>query len=132
MVFSRSESDSFVTIEYSNDKEKVDVTGEAGLSKHLDLPMMKGAGGHLLDAILELRNDKRQLSRLESEGEDVLVTLDFMQFMQHIATVLVQDKELMLAVSMVDQKMAVERLKLLGPGGSKIIETLGLDSRRVR
>jgi hypothetical protein len=129
LVFSRSGSDSFVTIEYSDDKGKVDVTGEAALSKHLDLTLMKGATARLLDAIMELRKDKLQLSKLESGGEDILATLDCLGFMQQVVLVLVRSKETKDAMSRIDPKVAVEKLKLLGPGGTKIMETLGLAPR---
>jgi len=129
LVFSRSGNDSFVTIEYSDEKGKVDITGEAALSKHLDLQLMKGATGRLLDAILDLRKDKLQLGKLESSGEDVLATLDCLGFMQSVVVVLAQSKESMEAMSTVDPKMAIERLKLLGPGGTKMMETLGLVKR---
>ena len=115
LVFSRSGSDSFVTIEYSDDKGKVDVTGEAALSKHLDLRSMKRAAGRLLDAIMDLRKEKLQLSKLESGGEDVLATLDCLGFMQRVVVVLAQSKESMDAIRKIDPKMAMERLKLLGP-----------------
>lgn len=129
LVFSRSGNDSFVTIEYSDVRGKVDVTGEAALSKHLDLQLMKGAAGRLLDAIIDLRKDKLQLSKLESVGEDILATLDCLGFMQRVVLVFVQSKESMKAMSAVDPKMAIERLKLLGPGGTKMMETLGLVKR---
>jgi len=129
LVFSRSGNDSFLTIEYSDDKGKVDVTGEAALSKHLDLSMMKGATGRLLDAIIDLGKDKRQLSKLESGGEDILATLDCLGFMQRVVLLLIQSKETMDAMSKVDPKMAIEKLKLMGPGGTKIMETLGLATR---
>ena len=129
LVFSRSGNESFVTIEYSDEKGKVDVTGEAALSKHLDLPLMKSATGRLLDAILDLKKDKLQLSKLEYDGEDVLATLDCLGFMERAVFVLAQSKESMKAVGAVDQKMAIERLKLLGPGGAKMMETLGLVKR---
>jgi hypothetical protein len=132
LVFSRSGNDSFVTIEYSDDKGKVDVTGEAALSKHLDLQMMKGATGRLLDAIIDLRKDKLQLSKLECAGEDILATLDCLGFMQRVVLVLVQSKESMKAMSAIDPKMAVERLKLLGPGGTEMMEALGLVKRTGR
>ncbi len=119
IVFSRSGSDSFMTIEYSDDKGKVDVTGEVALSKHLDLLVLKGATGRLLDAILDLRKDKLQLSRLEAAGEDVLETLDCLGFMQGVVVVLARSKESMKAMSAVDPKMAIERLRLLGPGGRR-------------
>jgi hypothetical protein len=129
LVFSRSGIDSFVTIEYSDDKSKVDVTGEAALSKHLDLPLMKGATSRLLDAILDLRKNKVQLIKLESSGEDILASLDCLGFMQRAVLVLVQSKESMDAMSKVNPKMAIERLKLLGPGGTMIMEALGLAAR---
>lgn len=132
LVFSRSGKDSFVAIEYSNDGGKVDVTGEAALSKHLDLQSMKDATARLLDAIIDLKKDKLQLSRLESLGEDILATLDCLGFMQRVIVVLVQSKESMKAMSAVDPKMAIERLKLLGPSGAKMIETLGLVKRNGR
>jgi hypothetical protein len=125
-VFSRSGSDSFVTIEYSDDRGKIDVTGEAALSKHLDLQSMKEATGRLLDAIIDLRKNKLQLSKLECSGEDVLATLDCLGFMQRVVLVLSQSKESMNSMSTIDPKMAIERLKLLGPGGAKMMETLGL------
>lgn len=126
LVFSRSGSDAFLTIKYSDDKDRVDVTGEAALSKHLDLGLMKGVAGRLLDDVLDLSKDKLQLTRLESVGEDILATLNCLGFMQRVAVVLVQSKESMEEMSKVDSKMAIERLKQLGPGGTKIIEILGL------
>jgi len=132
LVFSRSVNESFVTIEYSDARGKVDVTGEAALSKHLDLQLMKDATGRLLDAIIELRKDKLQLSKLESVGDDILATLDCLGFMQRVVLVMVQSKESMKAMSTVDPKMAIERLKLLGPGGTKMMETLGLVKRSGR
>jgi hypothetical protein len=126
LVFSRSENDSFVTIEYSDEKSKVDVTGEAALSKHLDLQLMKEGAARLLNAIIDLRKDKLQLSKLECAGEDILESLDVLGFMQRVVVVVAQSKESMKAMSAVDPKMAIERLKLLGPGGNKMIETLGL------
>jgi hypothetical protein len=132
LVFSRSGNDSFVTLEYSDDRGKVDVTGEAALSKHLDLQLMKGATGRLLDAIIDLRKDKLQLSKLECAGEDILVTLDCLGFMQRVVLVLVQSKESMKAMSAIDPKMAIERLMLLGPRGTEMIEALGLVKRAGR
>lgn len=130
LVYSRSGNDSFVTIQYTDDKGTVDVTGEAALSKHLDLTLIKGAAGRLLDAIIDLRKDKLQLSKLESDGEDVLATLDLLGFMQRAVLVLAKSKATMAAMKKVDPKMAIEKLKLLGPGGAKMIDTLGLAARR--
>jgi hypothetical protein len=126
LVFSRSGDESFVTIEYSDEKGKVDVTGEAALSKHLDLSSMKRATGQLVDAIVDLQKEKLQLNKLESGGENVLATLDCLGFMQRVVSVMARSKESMDALREVDPKMAIERLKLLGPGGNKTIETLGL------
>jgi hypothetical protein len=132
LVFSRSGDESFVTIEYSDDKGKVDVTGEAALSKHLDLAAMKRATGQLVDAIADLKKEKLQLSKLESGDEDVLATLDCLGFMQRVVAILAQSKESMDAIQQVEPKMATERLKLLGPAGGKMMETLGLAARNTK
>jgi len=126
LVFSRSGNESFVTIEYSDDKGKVDVTGEAALNKHLDLSSMKRASGQLADAVVALKKEKLQLGKLESGGKDVLATLDCLGFMQRAVTVMALSKESMNAIKNVDPKMAMERLELLGPSGSRMMEALGL------
>jgi hypothetical protein len=132
LVFSRSGEESFVTIEYSDDKGKVDVTGESSLSKHFDLTLMKRATGRLVDAIADLKKEKLQLSKLESGDEDVLATLNCLGFMQRAVAVLAQSKESMDAIRKVDIKKATERLKLLGPAGDKMMETLGLAARNTK
>lgn len=129
LVFSRSGNESFVTIEYSDIRGQVDVTGEAALSKHLDLQAIKVSTGRLLDSIIELRKDKLQLNKLESSGNDVLATLDCLGFMERAVSVIAQSKESMQAMSTVDPKMAIEKLKLLGPGGTRMMEALGLVKR---
>jgi hypothetical protein len=129
LVFSRSGDESFVTIEYSDDKGKVDVTGEAALNKHLDLSLMKRASGQLADAIVDLKKEKLQLGKLESGGEDILASLDCLGFIQQAVSVMAQSKASMDAIRKIDPKMAMERLKLLGPGANKIMETLGLVAR---
>jgi hypothetical protein len=126
LVFSRSGSESFVTLEYSDDKGKVDVTGEAALSKYLDLDLMKRAAGRLVDDIIDLEKEKLQLSKLESNGEDVLATLDCLGFLRRAIVVSAQSKDSMDEIRKVDRKMAIERLKLLGPDGDKMMEVLGL------
>jgi hypothetical protein len=131
-VFSRSGSEGFTTIEYTDGRGTIDVTGEAGLSKYIDLAMMNAAMGKLLDAINELSKHKMQLSRLQSGGEDVLATLDCLGFMEKAVAVIVQSKEYLEAMRKVNPKMAVERLKLLGPAGNRIMESLGLTARGVK
>jgi hypothetical protein len=129
IVFSRSGKDSFVTAEYSDVKGKVDVTGEPALSKHLDLESMKAAMNQLLDSISALKKEKVQLTRLEAQGKDILVTLDCYGFMQQVAAVTVQTSESMEEMRKLDPKMALDRLKLIGPGGSSIMEQLGISVR---
>ena len=129
LVFSRSGAESFVTIEYTDENGKVDVTGEAALSKHVDLAAMKASAGKLVDAIVDLRKDKIRLSRLESGGEDILETLDCLGFMQRVVTVLSQSKESLEAIRKVDPKLATERLNALGPDGARMMEALGLVAR---
>ncbi|MDG6925724.1 MAG: hypothetical protein JRN09_04150 [Nitrososphaerota archaeon] len=130
MVFSRSGAESFVTIGYYSGGNKVDVTGEAALSKHIDLVSVKQAMGRLVDAIIELKKNKLQLSKLECDGNDVLLTLDCLSFMQRVVTILGQSKESMQEIRRVDPKFALERLKLLGPISASLSSTLGLSETR--
>jgi hypothetical protein len=132
LVYSRSADESFLTIEYADEKGKVDVTAEAGLSKYLDLPPMKTSTGRILDAIVDLKKEKLQLNKLDSEGKDILATLDCLGFMQHVAVVISQSKESMEALRTIDPKMAIERLKLLGPGAAKMMEILGFVPRSTK
>ncbi len=129
MVFSRSSKESFVTAEYSDGKGKVDVTGEPALSKHLDLVSLKSTMSQLLDAISPLKKEKLRLDRLEAQGKDILATLDCLGFMQQVSALIAQSGEALDEMRKLDQKMAKDRLKLLGPRGSVIIEALGLSVR---
>lgn len=129
LVFSRSGSESFVTVEYIDENGPVDVTGEPALNKHVDLPVMKSSAGALVDAIVDLRKEKLQLNRLESAGEDILASLDCTGFMMQVVRTLAQSKESMDAIRKIDPKFALERLRALGPEASKVSEALGLASR---
>lgn len=126
LVFSRSGADSFVTIEYSGDGLKIDITGEAGLSKHVDLVSVKNAAGVLTDAIVELKDQKLRLAKLEAGGTDIIATLDCLGFARRAVEVIIQSKESMAEIRKIDPKLALERLKLLGPSGSAFIGILGL------
>ncbi len=126
LVFSRSGSDSFVTVEYSGDGLKVDVTGEPGLSKHIDLVSVKNAAGNLTDAIVDLKRQKLRLTKLKAGEEDILAMLDCLGFAKRAVGVIIQSKESMAEIRKIDPKLALERLKLLGPSGSTLIGTLGL------
>jgi len=129
MVFSRSGKESFLTAEYTDSKGKVDVTAEPALSKHLDLVSLKSAMSQLLDGILKLKNEKLKLDRLEAQGKDVLASLDCFGFMQQAAAQIVQSNESLEDVRKNDPKIAKERLKLLGPNGTVIMDLLGISVR---
>ncbi len=129
IVFSRSEKGSFVTAEYSDGKGKVDVTGEPALSKYLDLVSLKATMSQLLDAISRVEREKLKLNRLEAQGKDVLASLDFLGFMQQVSALIVQSNEVIAEMRKLDPKIASERLKMLGPGGTAIMDALGISLR---
>ena len=105
------------------------MTGEPALNKHFDLASAKATMNQLLDAISRLKNEKVKLNRLEAQGKDVLASLDFLGFMQQVSAVIAQSSEPLNEMRKLDPKMAAERLKLLGPAGSAIMDTLGISVR---
>ncbi len=129
VVFSRSNKDSFVTVEYSEKTGKIDVTGEPSLNRYLDLSTLKQTMGRLLDAIIQLDRDKLRLVRLESAGEDILETLACFDFMQAVVGVFVQSKDMLQAMRELDPRMTTDRLMLLGQKGEAFSSQLGLGTR---
>lgn len=132
IVYSRSNNESFITVEYSDAHGKVDVTGEPALNNHLDIAFLKESMGKLLHEVSGLDSDKLKLTKLEYSGIDVLGTMDCYGFMQRVAKVMVQSPEIMAAIRKLDGASAAERLKLLGKQRSVIAESFGLVSHGVK
>jgi hypothetical protein len=125
IVFSRSDQDSFVTIEYHDAKGRVDVTGEPSLSKHLDLQAVKSSMAQLLSAIGELEHSKLALTRLKMDEQDVLETLDCYGFMLKVIEILKPEFESWKGAP-VDNALLKERLRLLGEKARPVLRALGL------
>jgi hypothetical protein len=131
MVFSRSNNDSFITVEYKDKAGKADVTGEPSLNRHLDLGSLKRTMGRLLDEITELDADKLRLVKLESAGEDILESLACFDFMKQVVGAFVQSGELIKAVRSLDPRMTRDRLSLLGENGQQVASALGLQNPKL-
>jgi hypothetical protein len=129
VVYSRANSDSFITIEYNDAKGRVDVTGQPSLSKHLDISAYKGAFGELLDGILKLENSKLALSRLKMDDEDVLEKLDMYGFMLRVLKVIGPELQRSKEAMQVDNSLMKERLKLLGDRAKPLIKALGIPEK---
>ncbi len=132
LVFSRSNTDSFVTIEYADKAGKVDITGEPSLNRHLDLVSIKQMMERLLGAIMGLDREKLRLVKLECAGEDVLASLDCFGFMQHVVSIYTQSAETMQAVRRLDSRITTDRLRLLGVKGSVVSSALGFGAKAAK
>ncbi len=132
IVYSKSEGESFVTVDYSDSTGKTEVTGEPALNKHLDAAFLKDSMNKLLAAIMELDGDKLRLARLEYEAVDVLATLDCFGFMRQVVKAISESRDLMAPMRELDPKAALDRLKLLGDKGSAIGVSLGLVVRTAK
>ncbi len=129
VVFSRSSTDSFVTVEYSDKSGKVDVTGEPSLNRYLDLTTLKQTMGRLLDAIIQLDREKLRLVKLGSNGEDILETLACFDFMQAVVGVFAESKEMTQTIRQLDPRVTRDRLVLLGEKGNAVFTALGLGAQ---
>ncbi|MEM0117159.1 MAG: hypothetical protein QXX17_01315 [Conexivisphaerales archaeon] len=129
VVFSKANSDSFITIEYNDAKGRVDVTGQPSLSKHLDLNSYKSAFSQLLESILNLEESKLALSRLKMDDEDVLEKLDMYGFMLRVLKVIGPELQKSKDVMQVDNSLVRERLKLLGDRAKPLIKALGIPEK---
>lgn len=125
VVFSKSEQDSFVTVEYHDAKGRVDVTGEPSLSKYLDMQTLKSSMAQLLAAIGELERSKLALTRLKVGEEDILESLDCYGFMLKVIDVLKPEFESWKGAP-VDNALLKERLRLLGEKARPVVRALGL------
>lgn len=132
VVFSKSNGDSFVTVEYAEGGVKTPVTEEPALNKHLDADFLKESMERMLQAVFELNDHKLRLDRLEYAGVDVLATMNCFGFMQQVVKVIKQTRDLLDAMRLLDPKAALDRLKLLGDRGTTIAFELGLGARLAR
>jgi hypothetical protein len=132
VVYSKSNGESFVTVEYSDLMVKTDVTGEPALNKHLDTAFLKESMDRLLVAVDDLDGDKLRLAKLECAGADVLATMNCFEFMKRVTKAIVQSRELFDAMRELDPKASMDRLKLLGEKGADIAASLGLGGRGVK
>lgn len=129
VVFSKSEGDSFITIEYSDAKGRVDVTGQPALSKHINLEEFKSAFGELLDAINGLEKSKLALVKLRMDDEDVLEKLDMYGFMIRVLKVVGPELQRSRDAMRIDNSLIKERLKLLGDKAKPLIKALGIPEK---
>lgn len=132
IVFSRSNTDSFITVEYEDRAGKIDATGEPSLNRHLDLASIKQAMERLLNAMMRLDGDKLKLVKLACADEDILATLNCYGFMQRVVGVYAQSDETARAIRGLDPRTTAGRLKLLGEKGKVISAALGLGAQPVK
>jgi hypothetical protein len=132
LVYSKSDQHTFVTVEYIDSLGTVDVTAEPALNKHLDAEPLKDSMEMLSLALFDLEKHKLRLLRLASQGEDVLNTLKYFEFLVAVAKVIAQKLKGSFAEVLFGQENNVdldqvrERLKALGDRGLIVAEAFGL------
>jgi hypothetical protein len=129
VVYSKSNEESFVTVEYSDASGKMDITGEPALNKHLDIVFLRESMSRLVESVSELDREKLRLVRLEYDGVDVLATMKCLGFMQQVTKAIAKSRELLDAMRQLDPKTSMDRLKLLDERGIAIAGALGLGAR---
>ena len=81
IVCSKVDSHSSLSVEYSDDQKTVDITGTPSLNKFLDAEPVESTMERLWLAIIELDPFRAQLTKLVSDGRDVLERLEAFDFL---------------------------------------------------
>jgi hypothetical protein len=136
MVYSKHDSHSTLSVEFSDPQKTVDVTGTPSLNRFLDADPLEKMTERLWLAIIDLENYKSELTKLVCDGQDTLQDLNCFPFFARSWKVLsprvVQEIEKSEAKdgTEVDDSMSrsfvVDKVSLLGADAQSVLETLGL------
>ncbi|MGI0092059.1 MAG: hypothetical protein ACREBS_10145 [Nitrososphaerales archaeon] len=143
LVYSRIDHHSSLTVEYADAQKSIEITATPGLNKFLESTLLERAMERLWLAIVELENNNMSgLSKLQSDGQDVLEKLDSFSFFAK-SWKLVAPKVAMEIKAMADARegnsnstspeerlseaFVREKLASLGKDGTTLLETLGLN-----
>lgn len=131
LVFSKTDSDAFVTVEYIDAKGRVDITGQPSLSKHLDYDTLRDALRNLLVAIQKLEDSKLALAKLKMDEEDVLEKLDMYGFMLRVLKVIGPDIQKAKEAILAENPIIKERIKLLGDKAKPLVKLLEISEELI-
>ncbi|MEM3186180.1 MAG: hypothetical protein QXQ39_05815 [Conexivisphaerales archaeon] len=127
IVYSRSNSEGFLTLEYEDAKGKVVVTNEPALNKHLDLMTLKSILETIVSSIFDLEQKKMALIKLTMDDKDILDQLDCFSLFERVWKLFVPDhKTAGIILEELGTDTVRERLKLLGEKADQFATSLGI------
>lgn len=142
VIYSKHDSHSSLSVEYSDPQRTVDITGTPSLNRFLESDTLENTMERLWLAIIDLQNYKAGLTKLNFEDQNILETLDCLPFfakswstispriIQEINNTASAQNAAVPSVDFLTQKYVIEKIGLLGPKADVLLESLGLQANK--
>jgi hypothetical protein len=139
VVTSGSKPEDFLSLEYSDHTEQVNITNDPSLGAHIDLELVRKAMGDLVGELVELSKKKVGLLRVSFDSEETLEDFNSESILHLVLKVLGPSyRALIKEITEGPQKRVAdlsigfiqERLRVLGDLSGPVSTTLGLQSPR--
>lgn len=128
-VMSRGNDNAFLSIEYSIDKQTIDITGNSALSSTIEMERIQDPLDRIYGSIMEIEANKMKLIHLYQNGNEVLETGNLRQFAMKIFEMkkdILQNLLTNKSSNSLGSVNVKERLSLAGDSGSEIAKMIGL------
>jgi hypothetical protein len=128
-VMSRGNDNAFLSIEYSIDKQTIDITGNSALSSTIEMERIQDPLDRIYGSIMEIESNKMKLTHLYQDGTEILETGNLKQFAMKVFEM---KKEILQNLfknqsSTTGGSLNVkERLSLAGDPGKEIAKIVGI------
>ena len=131
-VMSRGNISHFITIEYSNGKKVIDITGNSAIVKRIEVDRVQEPLDRIYGSLLEMENCRVKLIELTSNNVDIFRNNDFEEFIMKMFQM--KSKELRESIAnsqessgQYGRKAIGEKLSLCGEVGGKIARLIGVN-----
>ena len=131
-VMSKGNISHFITVEYSDGKKVIDITGNSAIVKRMEVDRVQEPLDRIYGSLLEMENNRVKLIELTSNKVDILRNNDFEEFIMKMFQM--KSKELRESVANSEEssgqygkKAIEEKLSLCGEIGGKIAKLIGVN-----
>ncbi|MCL4344931.1 MAG: hypothetical protein M1496_01020 [Candidatus Thermoplasmatota archaeon] len=129
-VMSRGNDSAFLSIEYSIDKQTIDITGNSALSSTIEMERIQDPLDRIYGSIMEIEGNKMKLTHLSDNGNEIIDTGNIRQFAMKVFEM---KKDLLQNVlknqpgTKTESFNVKEKLALAGTSGKEIGKMLGIE-----
>ncbi|MGP6207158.1 hypothetical protein ACNF42_03885 [Cuniculiplasma sp. SKW3] len=128
-VMSRGNDNAFLSIEYSIDKQTIDITGNSALSSTIEMERIQDPLDRIYGSIMEIEANKMKLIHLYQNGNEVLETGNLRQFAMKVFEMKKDILQNLLKEQSSNTGGSVnvkERLSLAGNSGIELAKMMGI------